>query len=356
MHRNKSSSSKKVVSQIKAARKPVVESDSEDDESDYATELVPSAAPPKAQPRRFSVSSESLDMDRVRDQMHLVADIPKAAEVTATLYKTVSKSAMLRRMLEPEQRELIVRAFSGPLVMPPGVDVITQGDIGDVFYLLEDGSVDVFIRKTDGSGGETKVHTYKAGDAFGQLALMYNAPRAATCRVVTEATLWALDRTSFKLIIASSAVSKREHFASFLSRVPILQSLSEGERLQLADAMVEEKFEDGEVVCRQGDEGSDFYIVKDGAAECTQSASESGEEAVVGSLSEGSYFGEIALLTSKPRQATVRAKGTLRVLSIDRATFTRVFGSVEEVLRRNIAQYTRYTSAASTDLHDNLTS
>jgi len=53
---------------------------------------------------------------------------------------------------------------------PPGEDVITQGDIGDVFYLLEEGEVDVYVKK--GDSDEMKVHTYKPGDAFGELAIM----------------------------------------------------------------------------------------------------------------------------------------------------------------------------------------
>ena len=61
-------------------------------------------------------------------------------------------------------------------------------------------------------------------------------------------------------------------------------------------------------------------------------------------IQNGGYFGEIALMTSKPRQATVKAKGSLAVLAIDRATFTRVLGSLDEILKRNIDQYTLYTA------------
>ncbi len=62
------------------------------------------------------------------------------------------------------------------------------------------------------------------------------------------------------------------------------------------------------------------------------------------SLNEGKYFGEIALLTMKPRQATVRAKGPLKVLAIDRATFNRVFGSMDEIMKRNMEVYTKYAA------------
>ena len=75
-----------------------------------------------------------------------------------------------------------------------------------------------------------------------------------------------------------------------------------------------------------------------GEAVCTQELE--GESVVVGRLMTGGYFGEIALLTSKPRQATVSAKGELVTLSLDRATFTRVMGPLIDVLNRNIGTYT----------------
>ncbi len=101
----------------------------------------------------------------------------------------------------------------------------------------------------------------------------------------------------------------------------------------------------GSTICTQGDEGNFFYIIKDGEAVCSQLDS-SGNDKVVATLPGGSYFGEIALLTSKPRQATVRAKGTLKVLAVDRATFTRVMGPLDELMKRNMDQYNKYTAQA----------
>lgn len=283
-----------------------------------------------------------MDPSKLKAQMSQVTSIPKSPEVTETLLRVVSKSPLLRT-LDNEQRDLIVKAFSGPLLKAPGEDVIVQGDIGDTFYLLEDGTVDVYIKK--GGNPEMKVHTYKPGDAFGELAIMYNAPRAATCRVNTAAKLWALDRVSFKVIVVAAAMQKRETYKNFLAQVPILESLTEMEVLTLADSLAEETYQDGQTICTQGDEGNYFYIIKEGAAECFQ-VDAAGDQKLVASLKDGMYFGEIALLTSKPRQATVKAKGLLKVLAIDRATFTRVFGSMENIMKRNIDQYTKYTTQA----------
>lgn len=316
--------------------------DSEEEEEDDVADIpiVPQSKSTKAVNRRTSVSAESMDPNKLKAQMSQVTNIPKSPEVTATLLGVVSKSPLLRT-LDQEQKDLIVKAFSGPLMKAEGEDIIVQGDIGDIFYLLEDGTVDVYIKKK--GQDEIKVHTYKPGDAFGELAIMYNAPRAATCRVKTPAKLWALDRVSFKVIVVAAAMQKRETYKGFLSNVPILQSLTEMEIMTLADSLAEEKYNDGDIICKQGDEGNYFYIILEGGAVCSQ-VDASGESKVVATLTPGNYFGEIALLTSKPRQATVKANGSLKVLAIDRATFTRVFGAMEEIMKRNMDQYNKYAS------------
>jgi len=323
-------------------KKPAKDDSDEEDEDDVADiPIVAPTAAPKGKPRRQSVSAESMDPSKLKAQMSQVTSIPKNPEVTANLLRVVGKSPLLRT-LDDEQKEKIVNAFSGPLVKQPGENIIVQGDIGDVFYLLEEGAVDVHIRK--GGSDELKVHTYKPGDAFGELAIMYNAPRAATCRAQVVSKLWALDRVSFKVIVVAAAMQKREVYQGFLKNVPILASLTEMEILTLADSLAEEKFDDGTTICTQGDEGDFFYIVKDGTAVCSVKDAE-GAEKVVATLNTGNYFGEIALLTSKPRQATVKAKGKLVTLALDRATFTRVFGSMDEILKRNMEQYNKFAAA-----------
>eukprot|EP01041_Mallomonas_annulata_P004256 gene4256-8473_t len=316
---------------------------SDDDDDDEDEELAEDSQQMKRngkhKGRRAGVSAESSDPSKIKAQMSKVTCIEKSPEVASHLLKVVSRSPLLRT-LDSAQKDMIVKAFSGPISKNAGDKIITQGDIGDVFYLLEDGVVDVFVKR--GNNPEMKVHTYSPGDAFGELALMYNAPRAATCAAASDCRLWSLDRISFKVIVVAAAMHRREMYQSFLHQVPILQSLTEMEVMTLADALAEEEYLDDDVICTQGDEGDYFYIVKSGEAVCTQVDAEGNQKEVGWLKKPGSYFGEIALLTTKPRQATVRAVGKLQVLAIDRASFTRVMGPLDELMKRNMEEYNKY--------------
>lgn len=316
--------------------------DSEDDEDDFIADM-PEMAVPKAKPkdRRVSVSAESVDPNKLKAQISQVTNIPKSEQVHQSLMKVIAKSPYLR-MLDSEQKDLLVKAFSGPIEKKDGEDIIVQGEMGETFYLLDEGNVDIYI-KNKGGEGDIKVSALKAGDSFGELAIMYNAPRAATCRVNGSAKVWSLDRLSFKVIVVAAAMQKREKYKGFLEKVPLLQSLTEMEVMTLADSLSEEIYESGSFVCKQGDPGDFFYIVINGQAQCTV-LDAAGNSKPVKMVTEGEYFGEIALMTSKPRQATVAAiDGSLKVLAIDRATFNRVFGSMETIMQRNMDVYGKYT-------------
>merc|ERR1711884_521946 len=102
-----------------------------------------------------------------------------------------------------------------------------------------------------------------AGDVFGELALLYNAPRAATVTATEKSTCWSLDRETFNAIVKEAAQNKRNRYDAFLAKVPLLETMDPYERSQLADALRVEKVEDGAQVVTQGETGNTFYIVEE---------------------------------------------------------------------------------------------
>ncbi|MGH0175558.1 UNVERIFIED_CONTAM: hypothetical protein FKN15_070916 [Acipenser sinensis] len=71
----------------------------------------------------------------------------------------------------------------------PQEHVIDQGDDGDNFYVIERGVYDILVQKGEQS---VCVGQYNNRGSFGELALMYNTPRAATIIATTEGALWGL--------------------------------------------------------------------------------------------------------------------------------------------------------------------
>lgn len=81
----------------------------------------------------------------------------------------------------------------------PGEHVIVQGDAGDNWYVVEDGEYSIILKQK----GHAPVGFYKSGASFGELALMYNTPRAATIQCISGGKLWALDRKTYKSIMVN---------------------------------------------------------------------------------------------------------------------------------------------------------
>ena len=70
----------------------------------------------------------------------------------------------------------------------PGQTIIRQGDEGDSFYVLGAGTCDISIR------GKGSVMKASRGVAFGELALLFNQPRAATVTAESDVVVWQASR------------------------------------------------------------------------------------------------------------------------------------------------------------------
>ena len=77
----------------------------------------------------------------------------------------------------------------------------------------------------DATGKDNHIHTYDNSGAFGELALLYNMPRAASVKAITPGTLWAMDRQTFRRILLKSAYKKRKMYEDLINKVPLLKSL-----------------------------------------------------------------------------------------------------------------------------------
>jgi di/tricarboxylate transporter len=109
-------------------------------------------------------------------------------------------------------------------------------------------------------------------------------------------------------------------YASVLTRVDLFAGLDRVTLAKLAAYLEVVSVEAGATVVQQGDPGDAFYLVVKGAFGVYVAASE-GDESRVNSLGPGAPFGEMALLTGRPRSASVRAETTAEVLRLERSRF-----------------------------------
>ncbi|CAB4069104.1 PRKAR [Lepeophtheirus salmonis] len=217
-----------------------------------------------------------------------------------------------------------------------GENIIRQGDDGDNFYIIESGIYDIYV-KTGDSSGDKAIGNYDNTGSFGELALMYNMPRAATIKAVTDGLLWAMDRSTFRKIVLRNAFQKRQMYEKLLESVPLLSTLSPYERMNLADALVSRSFDSGEIIVKQGNVADGMYFIEDGRVSISMMNND--QEKFIKNQEKGEYFGELALVTHKPRAATVKAEGNVRLAFLDVKAFERLLGPCLELMEKNIPDY-----------------
>jgi CRP-like cAMP-binding protein len=179
--------------------------------------------------------------------------------------------------------------------------------------------------------GVTKViDRLERGDYFGEVALLNDAPRTATCRATVPTELLSLNRADFERLVSMhfglrDSIDRSVARVQLLRQVPLFADMDTRQIQTLAARMREECYEPGEVLIRQGDEGETFYVVESG---CIQTyVTQNGDERLVAERGPGEFVGEIALLMQVPRTATVRAKTAVKVLSLDREEFDQLVTS-----------------------------
>ncbi|KAL3308865.1 cAMP-dependent protein kinase type II-beta regulatory subunit, partial [Cichlidogyrus casuarinus] len=251
--------------------------------------------------RRQSVAAESFDPEKIDYSQIKVYE--KSDEQKARLNEAI-EDIFIFRSLEKDQHSRLIDAMFERTVEKDET-VIKQGDDGDNFYIIEKGIFDII--KDD-----QKVASYDNRGSFGELALMYNCPRAATIIAKSEGILWAMDRESFLKIVLHAAFKKRRMYEELLAACEILKPLSDYERTNLADALTSRDYEDGE---------------------------EDGMEKELRRIEKDGFFGELALLTDGHRNATIKAVKDVRLAVLDRSSFERLLGPCFDLMKGQSKAY-----------------
>jgi len=162
---------------------------------------------------RASVSAEAFGNWNKKEEFK-APFYEKSSELVAALRSRLSQAFMFSN-LNPDELEIVLGAMQ-KFEFEAGQNVIKEGDDGDNLYVVETGKLKCSKVFKEGEDA-TYLKDYVPGEAFGELALLYNAPRAASIDAIERCELWALDRRTFNHIVKDSAQQKREKYEAFLT-------------------------------------------------------------------------------------------------------------------------------------------
>jgi putative peptide zinc metalloprotease protein len=255
------------------------------------------------------------------------AALSRAFEATRQDYRALLRRMPLFVTADDAQLDLVCASLRLER-FAPGRAIIRQGERGNRFYIVQRGHVEVLQR--DERGVTKVIDRLERGDYFGEVALLNDAPRTATCRATVPTELLSLSRADFERLVSMrfglrDSIDRSVARVQLLRQVPLFADMDTRQVQTLAARMREECYEPGEVLIRQGDEGETFYVVESG---CIQTyVTQNGDERLVAERGPGEFVGEIALLMQVRRTATVRAKTAVKVLSLDREEFDQLVTS-----------------------------
>ncbi|PWA24809.1 hypothetical protein CCH79_00010195 [Gambusia affinis] len=357
------------------------EEDDDDDDEEFIAPVINRFI------RRASVCAEAFNPDEDEEDKEPRVTHPKTDGQRQRLQEAC-RDILLFKNLDPEQMSQVLDAMFEKFCTE-GEHIIDQDDDGDNFYVIESGTFNIFVKI---EGTEKLVGSYDNQGSFGELALMYNTPRAATIIATSPGALWCLDRLTFRRIIVKNNAKKRKMYEAFIETLPLLTSLEVSERMKVVDVLSTRVYNDSQQIIAQGDLADSFYIVESGQVRITMKRSrvilgalkmisvstllfnlttgstsskrvleacfrfcflilvlfvshktkkdeEEEEELDIATCTRGQYFGELALVTNKPRAASAYAVGSVKCLVLDVKAFERLLGPCMDIMKRNIANY-----------------
>ena len=255
------------------------------------------------------------DLARRVDRAILIADGEVVHEHLAQALEGVSQDQLVE-----------VKRFAGQRRFPPGTTIVRQGEVGQEFFILLEGTVDVLIERP--GSGELLVDRLSPGQWFGESALTGDGFRNATVRAAggAPALVATLDAVAFERIVEASP-ALRERLGEVVMNHQVHRQLRTLGALDLSALtsithdLASQTFQPGETILRQGALGDSFFFLLEGTVEVTQRRPD-GTERVLREQHAGEYFGELALLGNGRRTANVKAvRGPVRVVELTRADF-----------------------------------
>lgn len=131
-----------------------------------------------------------------------------------------------------------------------------QGDKAECFFIIDNGTVQVEIDKK-------MIRQMTRGQSFGELALLYNAPRSASIKTLNYCNFWAIQRKTFRKIVEQFTIKHFTDNRAFLDKVNFFQSMTNSQKDSIAHVLISQKFDKGQPIVNEGDQADSYYIIQE---------------------------------------------------------------------------------------------
>jgi CRP-like cAMP-binding protein len=234
--------------------------------------------------------------------------------------------------------------------VPAGEIIFSQGDPGDAMYIVDTGAV---IADSSHTPGQMQ-YRFNDGDFFGETALLTGKTRAFTAHSVSNSNLWCLYRTDFDTLLVkhpqlSAALSQAlrtkldavNEYATepHLRKIALAGGLSRTQLDELSAVLQPRRYQGGSTVYFEGSGSEEMYFIERGQVELWATTLQG--PILLETLAEGDYFGEIALLSGRPRVGTAYALVDTDVWTLTKAefdAFLRRYPNLGVVMSRILSQ------------------
>lgn len=240
------------------------------------------------------------------------------------------------------------------VTLPVGHYLTRQGENGDRAWLIEDGKLEVLLTTVDGT---RKLGIIGKGAVVGEMSLIDGAPRSASVVALTAVRAVELSRAAFRQMVERCEPLAYYLLTSLIAAIRRSYGLKEygeahtdfGIRSVKSPQKILDRrsFEKGHVFFKQGDRGAAAYLIQSGGVAIVKKGDD-GESTVLARLGPGRIFGELALLSGRPRAAAAVAEQTVICEVITRDNFAKAVMSLPPILRAIIRIYVEQLSGGLT--------
>lgn len=249
-----------------------------------------------------------------------------------------------------------------PVEVARGQTLFRQGDPSQALYVIEAGEVVVSPQED-----ESAPSVRRAGQLLGELAMLTGKPHFYTAEAATDTLLWSLGRDDFDAVIhrhpslakllsrglrAPLNSEDQAAAAAVLARMPLFEGLDADVLVMITSRLLLLHMPAGEVIFAEGGRADAMYLVESGEVELVQGSGSRRE--LIARIGPGGFFGEMALLTGRPRSATAIASQAANLWVLYRNEFEALVmrtPAIAAAVSRGLSERLAEAGSAHTDRH-----